>query len=73
MNEILKLLRTEHSLQIGNYRNGEYIVKVTNRHGKSVNKTFGILEAETAKHDLLLSNIEQCILLLKEENNHEHS
>lgn len=64
MNEILKLLGTEYSLQVGNYRNGEYIISVTNRQGKSVKKVFSMLEAELAKHDVLLCNVEQCILQL---------
>ena len=66
MNDILKLLGTEYSLQIGNYRNGEYFVTVTDSRGHHVKKSFEGVEAETAPHDILLYTVEQCIMDLKE-------
>lgn len=66
-NEILKLLGLEYSLQIGNYRNGEYVVRVRDSRNHAAEKILNKLGSEGAICiDLLVETIKHCIFRLEE-------
>jgi len=68
-NAILKMLGTEYTMELRrDMSTGKFIVAICDSQDRMMIKTFSELEVETANHNVLLCNIEQCILSLKEEH-----
>lgn len=66
MNEILKLVDEVDRVTISNSKMDKYyFIEVRDKQRRLCTKSITKLEAEVARHNLLLATIEQCVLDLK--------